>query len=63
MAILDPETIPSEIKDQIEAASNDLGKAWVYVADGDEPSNDDPRVILLAQAYQRALTALAMCVL
>ena len=63
MAITDPELIPNEIKDQIEAAGNDLGKGFVYLDDGVEPANDDPRVLLLAQAYQRALTAFAMMVL
>lgn len=64
MALLDPQEIPSEIKDQIEAAANDLGKGLVYaIQPGGEPQNDDPRVLLLAQAYQRALTAIAMMVL
>jgi len=65
MAILDPNDIPSEIKDQIEAAANDLGKGlvWQSAPWGDAPGNDDPTVLLLAQGFQRALTALAMMVL
>lgn len=61
--ILDPEHIPSEIKDQIESASDDLGKGLVQLKDGVAPSNSDPRVLMLAQAFQRALTAVAMMVL
>lgn len=63
MALTDPEEIPSEIKDQIEAASFDLGKSLVWLVDNAEPSNSDARVTILAQAFQRALTALAMMVL
>jgi hypothetical protein len=71
MAILDPETIPSEIKDQIEAGANDLAKGLTWLADTDpqsqyaspEPHNDDPRVLLLAQGFQRAMTAFAMMIL
>lgn len=61
--ILDAELIPAEIKDAIEAAANDLGKGLVQLHDGTEPQNDDPNVLMLAQAYQRALTALAMMIL
>lgn len=52
--------IPSDILDQIEAAANDLGKGLVYLKDGTEPQNDDPRVLLLAQGFNRTLVALAM---
>lgn len=61
--ILDPETIPSEIKDQIEAASFDKAKGLTQLHDGTEPSNSDPRVTMLAQAFQRELTAFAMMIL
>ena len=66
MAILDPENIPFQIKDQIEAAANDLGKGLVWASHPgypEEPANDDPRVILLSQGVQGALTALAMLIL
>lgn len=63
MAILDPQNILAEIQDQIEAASFDLGKGLVMLKDGTEPDNSDARVTLLAQAFQRSLTALAMMVL
>lgn len=52
--------IPSELADQIEAAGNSLGKGMVYLHDGTEPDSSDPRVLLLAEGYQRALTAIAM---
>jgi hypothetical protein len=61
--ILDPEDIPSEIKDQIEASGESLGKGLVWLRDGSEPSNTDPRVLALAEAAQRALTAFAMMIL
>jgi hypothetical protein len=61
--ILDPEDIPSEIKDQIEAAGDSLGKALVQLHDGTEPQNTDPRVLSLAEGLQRALTAFAMMIL
>lgn len=66
MALTDPGNIPPEIQDQIEAAAHDLGKGLVWAAlpaFAGEPDNDDPKVLLLAQACQRALTALAMMVL
>ena len=66
MALTDPGNIPPEIQDQIEAAANDLGKGLVWAAlpaFAEEPANDDSKVLLLAQAFQRALTALAMMVL
>ena len=63
MAILDPNDIPSEIKDQIEAAGGSLGFSTVWLADDLEPQATDPRVLALSEAFQRALTALAMMVL
>jgi len=65
MALTDPENIPSEIRDQIEAAANDLGKGLIWQAApwGDAPANTDPAVLQLAQGIQRTLTAIAMMVL
>jgi hypothetical protein len=65
MPILDPQNIPSEIKDQIEAAANTLGKGIaVYggFAQPDSP-NDDPHILLFAQGIQELLTLHAMMVL
>jgi hypothetical protein len=61
--ILDPEQIPSEIKDQIEAAGNSLGFSAVWLVDGQQPTGSDQRVLALSEAFQRALTALAMMIL
>ncbi len=70
MPILDAEQIPSEIKDQIEAASFDLAKGIYWVgrrsvngAGVAPPSDTDEALQQLAQGYQRALTAIAMMVL
>lgn len=63
MALTDPGNIPTEIQDQIEAAANDLGKSAVWLVEGVEPPNDQENVLMLAQAFQRALTALAMMIL
>lgn len=52
--------ISTELADQIEAAANDLGKGFVYLLSDTEPANDSPKVLLLAQGFQRALTAIAM---
>jgi hypothetical protein len=60
---LDPEQIPSEIKDQIEAAANSLGFSSVWLVDGQQPTSSDQRVLALSEAFQRALTALAMMIL
>jgi hypothetical protein len=61
--IIDPVRIPNSIKDQIEASGESLGKALVWLLDGIEPSNSDPRVLALAEAAQRSLTAFAMMIL
>ncbi len=61
--ILDPALIPPEIRDQIEAGANDLGKSLVWLHDGTEPPNTDIRVLGLAQAFDRALVGIAMMVL
>lgn len=63
MAILDPNEIPGPIKDQIDAAANSLGLAQVHLQGGGMPDPTDIRVLMLSEAYQRALTAIAMMIL
>ena len=71
--ILDPELIPAEIKAQIEYAATDLGKGFLWISDPTYDPNalgaglpepaEDPRAMLLASGFQKALTAFAMLIL
>jgi hypothetical protein len=64
--------IPSELRDQIEAAANSLGLGLVWAADSihstepatqPAPEPTDPRVLALSEGFDRALTAIAMMIL
>ena len=63
MPILDAQNIPSEIRDQIEAAAFDTAKGLIWGITGMQPSDAAAPLVQLAQGLQGGLTAIAMMVL
>jgi len=63
MPILDAQNIPSEIRDQIEAAAFDTAKGLIWGITGMQPADTAPALAQLAQGLQGGLTAIAMVVL
>ena len=63
MALTDPADIPSEIRDQIEAAAFDTAKGLIWGITGMQPADTAAALAQLAQGLQGGLTGIAMMVL